>query len=627
VTSGYQQTDSQNYGFGYGYNLASEMTAETYPSGRQVITEYDSAGRAAGIRSAAIFYAGARASDATNRIQYTAHGAVSVMKFDNDLWEHTNFNSRLQPTQIGLGTSRTDSSFLKLDYEYTSSCQTGNNGNVLKQTINASGLILTQTYCYDALNRLSSASENSGASWSQTYGFDRYGNRWVNGYIVPGNESRTPTSQSAFNQSNNQIQLSGFSYDAAGNLKNDPTTVVNAMLYDAENRQVSYAKNGTTTYSYDGDGHRVKKVAGSVTTVFVYNASGQLTAEYTNDTTPPVGGGGTSYLTSDHLGSTRVVMKDDGTTVKARYDYLPFGEEIPSTIGSRGGVAGYGGADSTKQKFTQKERDSESGLDYFLARYYSSAQGRFTSTDPEIIPKDISNPQAWNKYPYTFNNPLRYVDPDGQAPQDSFDNRINHRIQQLLKGEITEQQYREALRGESVGAIAGLGVVGAIALGIQSPQIVQGIFLWAARNPDKIQQIAAALQEAGGGPPGAITGTVGSASRAELSIAQKLAAEGKNVEVLAAKGVGRTADFVVNGIKTELKTLEGVGGAATSGTVKNAIGRALGQSGNVIIDASAVKLTSGEAQKGAARAFGADSRLQTVRIIGKGFDITIARQQ
>jgi hypothetical protein len=62
--------------------------------------------------------------------------------------------------------------------------------------------------------------------------------------------------------------------------------------------------------------------------------------------------------------------------VKARYDYLPFGEEIPSNIGSRGGVTGYGGADSTKQKFTQKERDGESGLDYFLARYYSSAQGK-----------------------------------------------------------------------------------------------------------------------------------------------------------------------------------------------------------------------------------------------------------
>ena len=414
VNVSYQQTDSTNYGFAYAYNLASEMTTETYPSGRQVITEYDTAGRAAGIRAAAVYYAGATAIDATNRIQYASHGAVSVMKLGNGKWEHATYDpKRLQPTLIGLGTSGTDSSILKLDYEYTSSCQTGNNGNVLKQTINASGLILTQTYCYDALNRLSSASENSGTNWTQTYGLDRYGNRWLSGYIVPGNESRTPTSQSAFNQSNNQIQLSGFGYDAAGNLKNDPTTPANAILYDAENRQLSFTKAGTTTYSHDGDGHRVKKITGSVTTVFVYNASGQLTAEYTNDTTPPVGGGGTSYLTSDHLGSTRLVMKSDGTTVKARYDYLPFGEEIPSTIGGRGGVAGYGGADSTKQKFTQKERDIESGLDYFGARYYSRSQGRFTSSDPLLSSATVYDPQTWNRYSYTLNNPLKYIDPFG----------------------------------------------------------------------------------------------------------------------------------------------------------------------------------------------------------------------
>jgi hypothetical protein len=60
--------------------------------------------------------------------------------------------------------------------------------------------------------------------------------------------------------------------------------------------------------------------------------------------------------------------------------------------------------------------------------------------------------------------------------------------------------------------------------------------------------------------------------------------------------------------------------------VKNAIGRALGQSGDVIVDAGKVNLSLAEAQKGAARAFGADKRLQTVRIIGKDFDFTETRQ-
>jgi YD repeat-containing protein len=68
----YQQTDSQNYGFSYSYNLASEMTSETYPSGRVVQTEYDTAGRLAGVKNQAtqLYYAGAIATDATNRIQY-----------------------------------------------------------------------------------------------------------------------------------------------------------------------------------------------------------------------------------------------------------------------------------------------------------------------------------------------------------------------------------------------------------------------------------------------------------------------------------------------------------------------------------------------------------------------------
>jgi RHS repeat-associated protein len=172
------------------------------------------------------------------------------------------------------------------------------------------------------------------------------------------------------------------------------------------------------------------KVVGAVTTVFVYNILGQLIAEYQTPDQPVVGEGGTSYLTTDHLGSTRVVTNAQGQ-VKARYDYLAYGEEIPSGVGGRTAGMGYGGADATRQKFTQKERDSESGLDYFLARYYSSTQGRFTSIDPHNIVIEthyahdeqqareqfisyLSNPQRWNRYPYALNNALLYTDPDGK---------------------------------------------------------------------------------------------------------------------------------------------------------------------------------------------------------------------
>lgn len=66
-------------------------------------------------------------------------------------------------------------------------------------------------------------------------------------------------------------------------------------------------------------------------------------------------------------------------------------------------------------RFTGKERDAESGLDYFGARYFSGAQGRFTSPDPkQFNSKFISNPQKWNKYAYVLNNPLAAIDPDGR---------------------------------------------------------------------------------------------------------------------------------------------------------------------------------------------------------------------
>jgi len=136
---------------------------------------------------------------------------------------------------------------------------------------------------------------------------------------------------------------------------------------------------------------------------------GQMLAEYTTGTAS--GTSGTSYITADHLGSTRVVTKADAT-VRARYDFLPFGEEIAGAIGGRNN-AGYV-IDSTRQKFTGHERDNESGLDFAQARYFSSTQGRFTSTDPLYIEmKRLPYPQAWNLYAHTRNNPLKYVDPDG----------------------------------------------------------------------------------------------------------------------------------------------------------------------------------------------------------------------
>jgi len=71
------------------------------------------------------------------------------------------------------------------------------------------------------------------------------------------------------------------------------------------------------------------------------------------------------------------------------------------------------GAGSNYPFLTQKERDNETGLDYFINRYYSSSQGRFTSVDPENAGAYEDQPQSWNGYAYVQNSPLAFADPDG----------------------------------------------------------------------------------------------------------------------------------------------------------------------------------------------------------------------
>jgi RHS repeat-associated protein len=113
-----------------------------------------------------------------------------------------------------------------------------------------------------------------------------------------------------------------------------------------------------------------------------------------------------------------MVFDQSGTLANVkRHDYLPFGEELFAGIGGRTVAQGYA-ADGVRQQFTSKERDVETGLDYFLARYFASTQGRFTSTDPLQASARTGTPQSWNRYSYVLNNPLRLIDPTGLADDD-----------------------------------------------------------------------------------------------------------------------------------------------------------------------------------------------------------------
>ena len=96
-------------------------------------------------------------------------------------------------------------------------------------------------------------------------------------------------------------------------------------------------------------------------------------------------------------------------------------------------------------QFTGKERDAETGLDYFLTRYYSGAQGRFISVDPVIItPGRIRDPQQLNRYSYVRNNPFKYIDPDGEQLFLSEDiDAARAELCRIIGGECGRIEYDE----------------------------------------------------------------------------------------------------------------------------------------------------------------------------------------
>jgi RHS repeat-associated protein len=261
----------------------------------------------------------------------------------------------------------------------------------------------------------------------------------------------------------NQIDDSGFVYDAAGNLVQTPAPGALVMAYDAENRMTSAAG---VSYSYDGDGKRVAKSNGKLywhpsaglrasgmsglDVLVETDATGNNPAEYIF-----FGGkriarrdpdGAVLYYFADHLGSSRVVTNVTGTIVDES-DYYPFGGERIVVNN-----------DPNPYKFTSKERDGESGLDNFGVRYFGSAFGRFMSPDDFWKDSSVRDPQSWNKYAYARNNPLRYVDPTGEKATVTTNCTTNDQNQTTCNVQIsasiaiyategsnlTEQQLHEA---------------------------------------------------------------------------------------------------------------------------------------------------------------------------------------
>jgi RHS repeat-associated protein len=377
-------TNSLTKTFTYGYTNDGTVNSITYPSGHVVTYDITGARRPdwAKDTGSGINYATAAT--------YCPQGALKTATYGGVINRSDTYNNRLQPASL-TATGPGGTSLLNLSYTFTDGSG-HNNGNVMAITNNR-GATRTQTFTYDQLNRIKTAGTSV---WTQAFTDDIWGNLYniVATGGAPGLSLTILT--------NNRI--SGDGYDAAGNMTNDG---LYNYLYNAENQQSTAAG---VNYTYDGDGKRLKKSNGklywygmSSDPLLETDLSGNLLNEYVffggNRSARRDSSSAVYYYLSDHLGSSRVITLSSGSLCYDADFYAYGGERVVTNNCPQ------------NYKFTSKERDSETQNDYFGARHHASNLGRFMSADTG--PYLWRDPQTLNRYPYTRNNPLRYVDPAG----------------------------------------------------------------------------------------------------------------------------------------------------------------------------------------------------------------------
>jgi RHS repeat-associated protein len=322
-------------------------------------------------------------------------------------------------------------------------------GNLSSYTDNTSGgqpngIMGTWSFNYDTLNRLIAGSPSSGSYAGQNlcWAYDAFGNRTAqSSQTAACPASLTPTV--SYN-ANNQITGGFIQYDPAGsgNVIADSTTG-NQYLYDGEGRICAVKSEPVgstytlTGYIYDADGTRVAK--GSLTqftcdlnpadsayngfqptTDYILGPGGEQVTEMAMDSNNTMAWqhtnvyAGMLLATYDNTG-LHFYFNDPLGTRRAQTDYAGVLEQTCASLPFGDGLSCTGSITApTEHHFTGKERDTESGNDYFGARYYASSMGRFMSPDPSQLGyADSTNPQSLNLYSYVRNNPLINSDPSG----------------------------------------------------------------------------------------------------------------------------------------------------------------------------------------------------------------------
>jgi RHS repeat-associated protein len=279
-------------------------------------------------------------------------------------------------------------------------------------------------YTYNSIYRLTEESIARGqTAGSLTYGLDPVGNR-----LSLASGITAITSQAFTYTANDRIMAD--SYDTNGNLL---AAGGNTYAYDSQNRLTSF-NAGAATFVYDGDGNRVAKTSGGVTTQYLVDdtnstglaqvaeevVGGAVTRRYVYGLgrISQTQAAGTSYYGYDAHGDVRTLMNASGT-VTDTYDYDAFGNLIAST-----------GTTANVYRYQGEALDTETGLYYLRARYYDAVAGRFLTVDP--LASEGNHP-----YTYASADPVNGHDPAGQ--QDVFE------YKPLLVGPLTWPHFSLAM--------------------------------------------------------------------------------------------------------------------------------------------------------------------------------------
>ncbi len=433
----------------YGYDLRDRLTSKATPQGTLTYT-YDLASNLTALSTTglAVNYTYdvlnrlstvAEASTGTTTYGYDAAGNLASFATPNGVAHAYTYDSRNRLTNLAVGTLAS--------YAYTLDAA-GHRTSVAELSAR------TVNYTYDALYRLTSEAIACGAgipacvSGSVSYIYDPVGNRKQTTSTI----SQIPAG--LFNYDAND-RLSTDTYDANGNTVSSGGT---GNVYDFENRLLS---RGAVTMVYDGDGNRVAKTAGGITTRYLVdglNPTGfaqvivELIANSAGEQRQYVYGlerlsqrrvftlsgapAETRFYGYDGHGSVRL-LTDAAGAVTDTYDYDAFGNLLSST-----------GLTPNHYRFAGEQFDFDLGLYYNRARYLNVSTGRFWTQD--TFEGFDQEPLSLHKYLYASADPVDLTDPTGQffSPSTIFYGNIVHR-------EITAEIFRDGLADTSLSNILG----------------------------------------------------------------------------------------------------------------------------------------------------------------------------